>query len=335
MSNAIASRCVRLARMASGNARSMSGPGGDAGACSVCGAPLPAHAAIRGRDRLLGTRGDFAVHVCAACGSGVTLPRVADEDLGAYYGSRYGSHAEPREGVYARASAALKRAQVAALLRRPPFSRAVTVRATGAALDVGCARGDLGAALRARGWRVDGIEPSAEAAELASARGVRVIGETIASAPLGAEEYDVIVMRHSLEHVADPRAAMRALGSALRPSGRIVISLPNFACWQRARLSSRWFHLDLPRHRAHFTRASLRGLLEGSGLSVAEEFTTTSVLGLPASIQYALVGRCLAPRGLGLRAGAALCCAVFPLTWLLDGVGGERDTIHVVAERAR
>src|SRR5204862_5797584 len=107
---------------------------------------------------------------------------------------------------------------------------------------------------------------------------------------------------------------LRTLRGALRPAGRLVISLPNFSSWQRRRFASRWFHLDLPRHRVHFTAGSLQRALDSAGLAVSSQLTSTSVLGLPASVQYALVGRCLAPGGLRLRALAAICCGVFPLT---------------------
>ena len=308
---------------------------GDAAArdCPVCGAQLPPDSAIRGVDRLLRTPGDFAVHVCANCGSGVTSPLAGADEFAGFYGAGYGSHGEPSRGPYARLSSSLKQAQVTALLRRPPFSRALASD-PGRALDVGCARGDLGAGLRGRGWSVDGIEPSPRAAALAGTRGVRVLGATVSGAALSRGSYDLIVLRHSLEHLPDPLADMRALAASLSDTGRVVVSLPNFAAWQRSRFSSRWFHLDLPRHRVHFTPSSLERLLASAGLRTRERLTSTSVLGLPASIQYALIGRCIAPGGLGLRSAAALCCAAFPLTWLADSVGGERDTLHVIAEPA-
>ena len=49
---------------------------------------LPDAPAIHGRDRLHGIPGDFAVHVCPACGSGRTLPLVPTEQLGALYPER-------------------------------------------------------------------------------------------------------------------------------------------------------------------------------------------------------------------------------------------------------
>ena len=77
--------------------------------------------------------------------------------------------------------------------------------------------------------------------------------------------YDAAVFRHSLEHVTDPVGALRRVRKALRPGGLVLISVPNFGCWQRRRFGSRWHHLDLPRHRVHFTHAGLERALEKAG----------------------------------------------------------------------
>jgi SAM-dependent methyltransferase len=297
--------------------------------CPVCGAPLPARAAIVGVDRLLGLPGSFVVHVCATCGSGVTAPYVAEQGLAALYPAGYGSHEETERGAPARAIAALKAVQVALILHSAPLA-AATARAPGRALDVGCGRGDLARGLLARGWQVDGIEPSQRASELAAARGVRMLGATLSAASLQ-PQYDLVVLRHSLEHLPDPVADLQRVRGALAAGGHVAISLPNFASWQRRWFASRWFHLDVPRHRVHFTPDSLALALDRAGLATHTLTRSTSVLGLPASVQYLALGRCLAPGGMRLRAIAGLCVAVFPMTSLLDRLGGERDTLHALA----
>jgi len=62
--------------------------------------------------------------------------------------------------------------------------------------------------------------------------------------------------------------------------------------------------------------------------------TSTTPVGLPASIQYALAGRCLFPQGLSLRAAVAACALLMPLTWLANRLAGEGDVLHAVARRA-
>jgi 2-polyprenyl-3-methyl-5-hydroxy-6-metoxy-1,4-benzoquinol methylase len=298
--------------------------------CLVCGAPLPADVSIRGLDRLLGSPGEFDVRLCDSCGTGCTTPLVPESELAKFYGRGYASHKEASSAVYAKIVHGLKRIQVAALLRSPPFLEALSAK-PGRALDVGCGRGDLAAGLMAHGWQVEGVEPSPKAAALAERQGVRVVGPNLATAALARDGYDLVTLRHSLEHLPDPLGDLRRVQRVLRPGGRVVISVPNFASWQRRRFGACWFHLDLPRHRTHFTPSSLATLLQNAGLAVDMQFSSTSVLGLPASLQYRIVRRCLTPSGLPLRVGAALCCTLFPLTWLIDRVGAERDTAHVVA----
>jgi SAM-dependent methyltransferase len=293
---------------------------------------LPARASIQGGDRLLGSPGLFEVRVCASCGAGRTGPSLSEAELAEFYRQGYASHEESTPRLLASVMRALKRLQLAAILRGPAFSAALSGQ-PGRALDVGCGRGDLAAALLARGWRVAGVEPSQRAAAIAARRGVQVVGATLATAELPDGGYDLVVFRHSLEHLPEPLEDLRRVRHALRPGGRVVISAPNFASWQRKRFAANWFHLDLPRHRVHFTPASLALALRRADFVVDAQFTSTSVLGLPASLQYVIVRRCLAPGGLRLRLLAALCCAAFPATWLIDRLGGERDTLHVIARR--
>ncbi len=61
--------------------------------------------------------------------------------------------------------------------------------------------------------------------------------------------------------------------------------------------------------------------------------TSTSTVGLPATIQYRLAGRCLFPDGLPLRVATGLCVLTRPLAVLLDRIGGGGDQLHAVARR--
>jgi SAM-dependent methyltransferase len=296
----------------------------------VCATALPEQPAIVGGDRLLGLPGTFEVRICPRCDAGSSGPPLSAQELSGFYGEGYAAH-EDAAGPLRLLLRRLKRLQSSAILARAPFADALG-RRPGRALDVGCGRGELAAALLARGWDVAGVEPSQRAAQIAARRGVEVLGGTLATAALGGG-YDVAVLRHSLEHLPDPVGDLRRVREALCPGGRVIVSVPNFGSWQRRRFASDWFHLDLPRHRTHFTASALRCALRRAGLEAGEESTSTSILGLAGSLQYAAIHRCLAPGGVRLRLLGAACAAAFPLTWLIDGIGGERDTLHVVARR--
>ena len=301
-------------------------------ACPCCGASVEDTPRISGPDRLHGIGGDFEVAICPSCGAGITLPQLPAAELAGFYPESYGPYDAARGGPVARISSLIQRWQGGLGLRTPPL-RALPGPAPGRLLDVGCGRGDLGAYLIARGWRVTGIEPSANAVEAARARGLDARRGTLDDVELETGAYDAAVFRHSLEHVIDPVEALRRVREALRPGGLMLISVPNFGCWQRRRFGSRWYHLDLPRHRVHFTQAGLGRALERAGFEAVTTTTSTSSVGLPASIQYALAGRCLFPGGLSLRIAAGLCALGWPVSRLLDGAGGGGDVLDAVARR--
>jgi SAM-dependent methyltransferase len=165
---------------------------------------------------------------------------------------------------------------------------------------------------------------------VAATHGVETRVGTVADVPLEREAYDAAVFLHSLEHTPDPLGDLRRVRAALRPGGRVLITVPNFGSWQRRRFGSRWFHLDLPRHRTHFSPAGLRATVERAGLVVETMTSSTSAAGLPATIQYAVAGRCLFPGGLGLRVAVGLCALTLPFAAVVNRLGGGGDLLHAV-----
>jgi SAM-dependent methyltransferase len=302
-------------------------------ACLACGESLEHSPRFSGRDRLHGGPGTFDVATCAACGSGTTLPLLATDELGALYPTGYGPYADADGRITAALSRAIRAAQGRLALRRFPLT-AVAGPVPGRGLDVGCGRGDLAALLASKGWSMAGIEPSPAACEAARSRNVDAREGTLATVAVEAAAYDLVVFQHSLEHTADPLGDLERTRTALRPGGVVAITVPNYDSWQRQRFGDRWYHLDLPRHRAHFSRAGLHRLLARAGLTVERTEDSTSTVGLPGTLQYRVAGRCLFPAGLKLRVAAGLCVLALPLARALDRRGGG-DQLHVLASRPR
>ena len=300
--------------------------------CAACGEQALREPLFEGVDRLHAVPGTFAVRPCGACGSGVSAPPASPEEMASFYPSGYGPYELPRNPLLRLVSRAIRAWQRRRALRGHPLGPAIALPA-GRAVDVGCGRGDLAAALVGRGWAVTGVEPSPAACAVARARGVDAREGTLGDVPLEPAAYDLAVFQHSLEHVPDPIADLRSVAAALRPGGIVSITVPNFGSWQSRRFGSRWFHLDLPRHRVHFTDTGLRRALAAAGFEPIRVETSTSSIGLPASLQYAAVGRCLFPDGLRLRVAAGLCALSWPLSRLADAVAGAGDQLHAVARR--
>jgi hypothetical protein len=64
---------------------------------------------------------------------------------------------------------------------------------------------------------------------------------------------------------------VEAIARWLRPGGALVVGVPNLASVQARVGGRRWYHLDLPRHRTHFTPAGLQALLDAGGFDVVGE----------------------------------------------------------------
>lgn len=97
-------------------------------------------------------------------------------------------------------------------------------------LDVGCNTGAFGEALKAsRPVEVWGVEPNVEAAGRArSILDVVVADAFVESAPIPDDYFDVVTFNDSIEHMADPWAALELAGRKLRAGGRVIAAIPNF-----------------------------------------------------------------------------------------------------------
>ncbi|SRR5712691_9139599 len=278
----------------------------DIRACEVCGAGA-FRPVLEQRDLLLDRREPvFRVVQCEWCGLLFTNPRPSEDEIGSYYPEEYYSHyhrdfsSTPAwvdgpsswkgrvkgrllERYYGHPpAAAAPRGPLERLLGGPLLGALhlyfrlsgrdpslIPFVGEGKILDVGCGMGLALAAYRQRGWTPFGVEPSHAASRYArEVLGLAVRQGELLEAGFEAESFDVVLFRHSLEHVPSPSVELREAHRVLKPSGLLVVMVPNAAGWD-ARLFGRWWVAwDLPRHFYHFTPATLSALLGKTGFRV-------------------------------------------------------------------
>ncbi len=301
-------------------------------ACPACGKLSVAGEQMVGRDFMHGLPGAFTVATCTECGSGVTLPFLPTSELGQFYPDGYYAYTLPKGWPTRALALMLIRRRGDKALRGSPLSVLASMPA-GKLLDVGCGRGDIGSAFVARGWTVSGVEPSEDACIGARERNIDAFAGTLEEAPFPPEHFDAILFQHSLEHVAVPREDIHRAWELLRPGGVLIVSVPNFGSWQRRRFQANWRHLDVPRHRTHFTSPGLQQLLTDSGFTQIEMSTTSSPDGLPMTIYHKLTQR---PVPSSRLVGYALMM-VMPVLGLFgraaDRYHGHGDVLHAVARK--
>jgi SAM-dependent methyltransferase len=201
----------------------------------------------------------FALQRCIECGSAVTAGEPAPElhETGAY---------RPGHPRLHRAAATVLRAfddQRLALLGE--------LAAPGTAvLDAGAGQGRFVAAARAAGYDARGIEPARRGVERAAQLGAPVAQTSIEAAEIRAGSLQAVTLWHVLEHLEAPDRALARIASWLAPGGGLLVGVPNLASLQARLSGERWFHLDVPRHRTHFTPGGLTWLLRRSGFEVID-----------------------------------------------------------------
>ena len=126
-------------------------------------------------------------------------------------------------GQRAARAAAYERARPEILQHVPQTARRV--------LDLGCATGTTGAALKQRQEvEVVGVELEPEYAREAATRLDHVItGDVETATPDG--RFDALIAADILEHLRDPWAALRRYAQQLEPGATVIVSLPNVAHW--------------------------------------------------------------------------------------------------------
>ena len=222
---------------------------------------------FHGTDRLYRTTDrSFTVVECAKCRLMRLFPLPHPSELSQFYPTQYWF--SPGDSAAARAEERYRRFVLGDHVR---FVEAA-IQATptrGTVLDVGCGGGLFLRLLRERGHRVVGLDNSLDAAGVAWRQNrVTALCGSLTRAPFRPAQFTTITMFHVLEHLYDPMAFCEAAKDLLADDGRLVIQVPNAACWQFLLFGEHWNGIDIPRHLVNFKEKDLVDLLDASGFTV-------------------------------------------------------------------
>ena len=216
------------------------------------------------RTKRLYTKTGFDIGRCVRCGLVYANPRAPREVIQARYSNEYfWKEYLPALGVIdGKYDLARFDARYAPLLDRLGSARGRTL------LEIGCGAGFFLKAAERTGWRVKGIEFSAEGATFgADILGLDVRRESAEAMTVPDGAFDAAVMFDTIEHLFDPRTVLTATARALVPDGVLMISTPNFRSFSRRLLGSSWAVLSPLEHLYYFDDRSLTRLLEECGFS--------------------------------------------------------------------
>ena len=208
----------------------------------------------------------FHLQKCDSCGFVFTNPRPEDKSLSKYYDSpdylsHYSHGLNPVQLVYQE----LRRINI-----KNKYALVEKLVSTGSLLDIGCGTGEVLNYFQQKKWNVKGIEPSKSAREFAINKYGLNIEDEPALKNFQQNSLDVISMWHVLEHVSNLKERINVVYNLLKPSGYLIIALPNLKSWDAKYYKNYWAAFDVPRHLSHFSQSTIKKLVTVQGFKFAK-----------------------------------------------------------------
>jgi 2-polyprenyl-3-methyl-5-hydroxy-6-metoxy-1,4-benzoquinol methylase len=186
----------------------------------------------------------------------ITSPQPSLENLGKYYESEdYISHTDNKRSLFEKLYHFIKSI---ALKNKLNLINSLQPN-KGRILDIGAGTGDFLSVAKNDGWQTIGVEPSERAKSTAINKGISFVEQT---SELENHSFDMISMWHVLEHVPDLDKQIKELKRLLKPTGTLIIAVPNFKSFDAKHYGKFWAAYDVPIHFWHFSKTAIKLLFE-------------------------------------------------------------------------
>ena len=208
----------------------------------------------------------FSIVECNNCKFQFTNPIPSIDTIGSYYKAEsYVSHTASKKGIINR---------IYHIVRKYTLKQKVNLInrfANGKnALDIGAGTGHFANALSKAGYNVLGLEPDADARNVAKNSHGLELSPIEKLYELEHKSQDVVSMWHVLEHVYNLEKDVEQISRVLSDDGVLFIAVPNRLSYDAQKYKSYWAAYDLPIHLYHFTPNDIERLFGKVGMEVKD-----------------------------------------------------------------
>lgn len=192
----------------------------------------------------------------------------------------YQSYAD--EGSHMALPKSLEDAEKSGLARKKFLNEILAfIQPGGEFLDVGCGWGGFLLNARNNGFQPRGIELTRRCVAYAKDNlGIPVVDTQLEDTEITPGSLSVVTMNHVLEHLPEPRKALKKVIDSLKPGGMYCGIVPNFQSACSTNEGENWYWLDPFYHYTHFTPATLKRALESAGFVVERIYTAVGDYGV-------------------------------------------------------
>ena len=201
-------------------------------------------------------------HVCRPCGFTFVFPWPDDRTLRDHYddyGRKYYSIEVLKDFLL---SPKHCHREIAILLRATKL---------GTLLDVGCSVGGFVRAASQLGYAAEGIDISPSSVAVGQEQGLKIRVGDFLSAEF-TNQFDVITMWATLEHLPDPNRYLRRAREQLRPGGILLASVPNFTGITQRLIGGRNRYVGID-HLNYWTARGFASYVARFGFEITETVT--------------------------------------------------------------
>lgn len=208
----------------------------------------------------------FSLQKCSNCGFVITSPRPLQNFLGNYYKSEnYVSHSDTQKGLINKMYHWVRKITLKRKLR---LIEKINHFQKGSVLDFGCGTGYFLKTCLQAGWQAEGVEPDENARKIASNNTNKPIFASLQE--IKNTQFDIITLWHVLEHIPDLNETLSALKSLLKPTGKLIVAVPNRDSYDAQVFGAFWAAYDVPRHLWHFSKNDMQALCQKHHLQIQE-----------------------------------------------------------------
>ncbi len=224
---------------------------------------------LTGKDFRYGTSdGMFTIVRCKKCKLAYINPRPTKDEIIRHYPHNYKTRERLKKPALIENRLKQYKTKRNALFSKNPWHTDLPIGST--VLDIGCGSGDLLLRLKELSCNAYGIDVDEITSKyLRETMNLNVINCDIDNGTrFQADLFDVVVMRHSLEHTHNPVNVIHEVGRIMKSGGLLVIGVPNIDSFVSKITREKWRDLDIPRHLFHFNPLTISALLYKNGFSI-------------------------------------------------------------------
>ncbi len=205
----------------------------------------------------------FRWYKCNNCGLIFLNPLPSVSESGAHYSLEYHLRNKKNSETYFKLEKLANSKLLVFKLLRPLFRTTYAVP-KGRLLDVGCGSGEFLLQMKNK-MDCYGIDPNALCCE---AQNIRIYKKTLAEAKFPNKFFDIITLYDVLEHLPNPLETLAEARRILKPSGILIVRVPNSESLLFKLFGKHWPGADTPHHAFIFNTHTLKEYLKDSELII-------------------------------------------------------------------